>query len=92
MAAKNPFLMSAALISVGIMILALFGDQGVLQIVSLRKELTRLAERNRTLTERNSDLRREIELLKNDSWASERIAREQLGLIRADERVYRFSN
>jgi cell division protein FtsB len=65
----------------------LFGKQGaVYPWQELRRKNEEIAEKTRQI----DSLRREIDLLTNDTAYIERIAREKLGMARPDEEVYKF--
>jgi cell division protein FtsB len=42
------------------------------------------------LSDKNEELKKKIELLKNDEQYIEKMAREELGMIKQSEKVYRF--
>lgn len=69
---------------------ALFGDNGVLHLWQLRGEVESLHRDVQALEAENERLSRAITELRNDPSALERIAREELGLVRPGERVLRF--
>jgi cell division protein FtsB len=78
----------AALLVVTVM--AIFGDNGVLALRRLRGEVDTLVREVRTLEAENERLSRAIGQLQEDPAVIERIAREELGLVRPGERVLRF--
>ena len=67
---------------------ALFVDGGVARHERLNEELARLKTLNDELEQDNSRLRREVEALKHDARYVERVAREELGLVREDEVLF----
>ncbi len=69
---------------------AVFGDNGVLRLWRLRTEVETLHRDVQTLEAENERLSRAIADLRNDPAVVERIAREELGLVRPGERVLRF--
>jgi cell division protein FtsB len=69
-----------------------FGERGFMSVVSLREELKQIQDHNQRLKEENAELERYIYLLNNDEGCIERIAREELGLVKADEIIYLFEN
>lgn len=71
-------------------VMAVFGDNGVLALRRLRSEVDALAREVRTLEAENERLSRAISELQEDPAVIERIAREDLGLVRPGERVLRF--
>ncbi len=71
-------------------VMAVFGDNGVLALRQLRGEVDSLVREVRTLEAQNERLSRAISELQEDPGVIERIAREELGLVRPGERVLRF--
>ena len=71
-------------------VMAVFGDNGVLALRRLRAEVDTLVRAVRTLEAENERLSRAISELQEDPAVIERIAREELGLVRPGERVLRF--
>jgi cell division protein FtsB len=71
-------------------VMAVFGDNGVLALRRLRGEVDTLVREVRTLEAENEGLSRQISELQEDPAVIERIAREELGLVRPGEKVLRF--
>jgi cell division protein FtsB len=71
-------------------VMAVFGDNGVLALRQLRGEVDTLVREVRALEAENERLSRQITALQDDPAVIERIAREELGLVRPGERVLRF--
>jgi cell division protein FtsB len=69
---------------------ALLGDQGVLKLRRLQGEIESLHNDVQTLGADNERLSRAIAELRHDPSTIERLAREELGLVRPGERVLRF--
>lgn len=67
-----------------------FGEWGLLHYWRLSDEGTRLEERTRALQRENEHLREQVYRLGNDDQYLEKLAREELGLAREGEIVYRF--
>lgn len=67
----------------------LFAYRGTAQLSSLRAELTEINEQNLHLDLANRDLYRRVQRLRDDPQAIEQACREELGLLRADEIVYK---
>lgn len=70
---------------------ALFGDRGFLYLFKLKRQQAELQEQLSQIETVNDGLRREIASLSYDRQHLERLAREQLGMVREDEIVYQFS-
>jgi cell division protein FtsB len=73
-----------------LVLIAVFGDNGVLALRRLRGEMDTLVREVRALEAENERLSRAIVELQEDPAVIERIAREELGLVRPGERVLRF--
>lgn len=70
--------------------LALLGDKGLLRLWHVADETTRLRTELDTTTAETTLLEKEIRALKTDPRYIERVAREDLGLVRQGEVLYRF--
>jgi len=70
--------------------LTIFGQNGLLQIGDLKKARMILTKEIFALQEENYALRREIKGLKEDPFFVEKVAREELDLVRPNEVVYQF--
>jgi cell division protein FtsB len=73
-----------------LVVAAVLGDNGVLHLWRLRTELAALQRDVQALEAENERLSRIIGELRNNPAVIERIAREELGLVRPGERVLRF--
>ena len=67
---------------------ALVGDKGVLQMLKKRQDLRVLDQGVAAARARNSQMRAEIDRLNNDPAALEEIARRDLGLIKPGEKLF----
>jgi cell division protein FtsB len=72
--------------------LTIFGKNGLLQIGDLKKARLVLYEEILALREENNALRKEIKGLKEDPFYIEKVAREELNLVRPNELVYYFDS
>lgn len=70
---------------------SLFGSHGVRQLRALRQERQRQGERAIALLRENGAVREAIRKLREDEGFLETVARHDLGLVRPNETVYRFS-
>jgi len=82
------------LIVLGFMILliayyTIFGERGILRMRKLGRNLESIRASTQNLKEENEGLKSEIRLLQEDEDYIEKIAREELGLAREDEIVYK---
>jgi cell division protein FtsB len=73
-----------------LLVVAVFSDTGILHLRRLRAEVETLHRDVQALEAENERLSRAIAELRHDPAALERIAREELGLVRPGERVLRF--
>jgi cell division protein FtsB len=70
--------------------LAFFGDRGILHVLRANQQLDHLETQLRDMEQVNTELRRDIDALRNDLQTIESLARRELGMVRDDERVYQF--
>jgi cell division protein FtsB len=73
---------------VALIVGALFGDRGLLHLIDQRHRAEVLAGEVEDLQAENARLAAEIAALRSDPRAIERLAREELGMVRADETVF----
>jgi cell division protein FtsB len=73
---------------VALVVGALFGDRGLLHLMDQRHRAEVLAGEVQDLQSENARLAAEITALRSDPRAIERLAREELGMVRADETVF----
>jgi len=69
----------------------IWGDQGFVELYELQAEYQQLCDYSTTLEQENANLHRLIERLKHDPKYVERIARTELGMIRNNETIIKFS-
>ena len=75
---------------IAVMLLAAFGDKGLMDVLKLRKERDGIKRQNAALEAENLNLEKEIGLLKTDNRYIEHIAKTELGMIGRDEVLYRI--
>jgi cell division protein FtsB len=86
------------LLSFTIMILFLmlffviFGENGLADLNLLRQQRDGLLEKNHRLEQENLALYREINRLKNDLKYIENVARQELGMIKKDEIIFKIND
>ncbi len=85
---------TAALVVAAIVIAvaAIVGKHGLLTYIQVNNRHVELQEELVNLKEENRRLREEIHTLKTDPGAIERVAREDLGMIKHGEVLYRFTS
>jgi len=71
-------------------LVTIVGERGVLHLLRLRGEKRQLDEQNYRLEKENEALRRRIARVRDDNYYLEKLAREELNLVRPGEVVYRF--
>ena len=64
--------------------------EGLPRYRALRSELLQTRENNARMRHEVQELKRRVEHLRNDPQAIERIARDELGLVRTSEVVFQF--
>jgi cell division protein FtsB len=83
---KYNILISICIIALFAMLLfSLFSDKGLSDYFELKSERDRLVIENIQLKEKNDELYRTIERLRNDPEYIESVARKELGMIKEDE-------
>ncbi len=65
-------------------------EQGLPRYRALRNEVGELRESNEKLVREIAELKSEIEALRSDTSYIERIARDELGMVRDEELVFQF--
>jgi cell division protein FtsB len=73
------------LLTVAMVLLAVFDDRGVLEVNKRHSELARIKTEIAALQQSNETLKKEIDDLRYDPATIERIAREQLKLVKPGE-------
>jgi cell division protein FtsB len=85
---KKAAILASIIVVIGLVVGSLFGDRGLLQLVSQRERADALAREIEQLRADNSRLAADIRALRQDPAAIERLAREELGLARPGETVF----
>jgi cell division protein FtsB len=75
-----------------ILLYSFFGERGLRRVFILKKELKEIESDCQNLRAENDVLKETVYLLKNDKKYMEKIAREELGLVRSEELIYLFKN
>ena len=96
---KFPLQISPRWISYGLGVLIILlciytiaGQRGAIHLWRLRAEQARLDEQNYSMHKENERLRERILRLRTDNSYLEKVAREELNLVRPGEIVYRFAS
>jgi cell division protein FtsB len=69
----------------------MLGERGALHLLRLRQEKMRLDEQNYRLQKENEALRQRILRIRHDDHYLEKLAREELNLVRRGEIIYRLA-
>ncbi|HOD28716.1 MAG TPA: septum formation initiator family protein [Syntrophales bacterium] len=67
-----------------------FGNRGLVDNYKMREKLQTLERTNENISNANGELKRTIMLLRSDPATIERIARDELGMVKPGDFVYRF--
>ena len=86
---KKKYLIVLLAVVLGVTILMVFGENGLLHAFKLKRELHRLLVINQSIQSENMELMEEIEYLKNHKGYLELLAHRQ-GLVREGEIVFQF--
>jgi cell division protein FtsB len=73
-----------------ILFFTVFGDKGLLRIVELKQDKSKIDQRLSVARDDNEKLKLEIVALKTDRRYLESIARKDFGLVRSNEVIYQF--
>jgi cell division protein FtsB len=84
------YLFSSLLVALGV--LTAFGERGVFHLWRLYDEKRQLQEKNFLLQKENDALRERVDRVRRDDDYLEKVAREELGLTRPGETVYRLAS
>ena len=71
--------------------LTIVGERGALHLLHLREQKMRLDEQNYRLQKENEALRQQILRIRHDDYYLEKLAREELNMVRPGEIIYRFA-
>lgn len=72
-------------------LLITFGNRGLVDNYLMSKRLAELKSQNSDITAENNDLKKKIILLRNDINYIEMIARNELGMVKKGDIVYRWA-
>ena len=70
--------------------MAVFHENGILNAYRFEQEQVKMKDTNERLRRQNDMLRKNIQALKTDTYAIEKIAREKLNLAKSGEKIYRI--
>jgi cell division protein FtsB len=85
-------LMGGSLFLLAMMAFTIWGDRGLLAMWRTQRELERLVREIEIVEQKNATLSREVQRLHSDLGYIEKIAREELGLVRPGEIVFEFAD
>ncbi len=90
---REKILLSFAILALfSMLFFVIFGENGLADLNLLRQQRDSLLEKNRTLEQENLSLYREIDRLKHDLKYIENVARQELGMIKKDEVIFKLKN
>jgi cell division protein FtsB len=91
---RRPLLLmaSATALLAGLLAAIVVSDNGLLDLLRLRRQRDAVAAQNAVIARENADLTRTIERLKRDPSYIENIARQELGVIGKSEVILRFKS
>jgi cell division protein FtsB len=73
----------------GLSVVTIVGERGALHFLRLRQQKMRLDEQNFRLQKENEALRQQISRIRHDDYYLEKLAREELNMVRPGEIIYR---
>src|SRR5215475_4510931 len=85
-------LMGSSLFLLAMMAFTVWGDRGLLAMWRTQHDLERLVREIEIIEQKNATLVREVQRLRGDLGYIEKIAREELGLVRPGEIVFEFAD
>lgn len=68
-----------------------FGKRGLIDNYTMKERLTALKKTNYEITLENRELSRKVTLLRDDLHYIEMIARNEIGMVRTGDLIYRYS-
>jgi cell division protein FtsB len=86
----NRFLVAAVALAIAALALdGIFGSQGLIVTYRLKLQVRQAQQNLQRLNQENQDLAKQDRQLKSDPSAIERVAREQMGLVKPGELVFK---
>lgn len=94
MSARSVWLLPFALLTFSTIVvpLRMLDEEGLPRYRALRAELRRVRQSNERVRREVRDMKRAVEDLRSDPVTIERIARDELGMLRQDELLFQFSD
>ena len=87
---RKKYLFYLAGIIAPLLFFIIFGGRSLMQIYHLKEEREKIRSVNARLREENQKLGEQIQRMKHNKNEVEKIAREELGLVKKGELVYKF--
>jgi cell division protein FtsB len=84
------FLTIAVLSFIYLSISLVFGDMGLLRYLELNRTKMNLESQLSEIDRQNAQLRTQLKLLKEDPFAREKLAREEYGLSKPNEYIFKY--
>lgn len=73
-----------------LLFVSIFGSDGIIKISKTNIKLEELKKKIQLLEKENMRIKKEIQQLKTDPYYTEKVIREELGLVKPGEKVYEF--
>ena len=89
---KKRFLLLALGFFLILGLITFFGENGILHLLRLKKEMGGIKEANLQLVKENEELKEEVRKLKQEKKHIEEIARKELGMVKEGEIIYQFES
>jgi cell division protein FtsB len=90
---REKILLSIAILALfSMLFFVIFGENGLVDLNLLRQQRDSLLEKSRILEQENLSLYREIDRLKHDLKYIENVARQELGMIKKDEVIFKLKS
>ncbi len=70
----------------------IFGPNGLPKLRALQNELDAIVQESDRISEETYKLEKEVQSLRDDPIAIERIARDELGMVKQNEIIYQFDS
>jgi len=73
-----------------LLFLSVFGSSGIIKVLQMNRKIDLLNQEIVFMEKENKRMLDQIHRLKEDAFSIEKLAREELGLVKPGERVYEF--
>lgn len=87
---KKPLISLILCLMLGFLMLIVFGENGLVELMRMRSSQQELLKANHRLIQENLSMYRTVERMQKDVSFIENVARQELGMIRSDELIFKF--